>query len=167
MTIPILIGVMPFAVAVHLKALFKGRSREERDRYILPATGEPWLLKATNSPRLSLLLELLIGTGAALAFAAYAKIIYPPGMRDLPPEWTAWLRGNGAYFATWFANLSVAGLVLWEMLHLPRQSPWVAGAASGYQASRAHSHALPPLPSVKELADEELVASFAIRPNLL
>jgi hypothetical protein len=74
-------------------------------------------------------------------------------MRDLPPEWTAWLRQNGAYFATWFANLSIAGLVLWEMIHLPRQSPWVT-TISGYQGVRAQSHALPPLPSVKELADE-------------
>jgi hypothetical protein len=74
-------------------------------------------------------------------------------MRYLPPEWIAWLRQNGAYFANQFSSVPIFGLMFWGIIHLPRQSPWLA-TASGFQASRQHSHTLPPLPSVKELADE-------------
>src|SRR5262245_34908421 len=54
-----------------------------------------------------------------------------------------------------FNSIPIFGLMFWGILHFSRQSPWLTAAPGyQYQGVRAHSHSLPSLPSVKELADE-------------
>jgi hypothetical protein len=137
---------LPVAMTMHLRAFWKGHNRAERDRYALPPTGEPWLLKRIESPSYTFMIEFFMAM-TLLLLAYTGSVIYPAGMRELPPAWHAWLRAHGGSFADHYSAYALAAFIVWEIMHMPLQSPWKPGAsaAAWYQTVRPQAHGTAPL----------------------